>query len=673
MAADVRPVQRFGLFVGANEGEPSLPRLRWAVADAEKMASIMVEAGGIEKRNATVLGQPSGPDLMKAIQTMGDSVRATRTAGRKAEFYFYYSGHSDERGLLLGGQRVLYTDLRRAITGTEADVNVAILDSCDSGAFTRSKGGERVQPFLTDLSSETTGYAFLTSSSATEASQESDQLGGSFFTYYFINGLRGAADTDGNQRVTLNQAYQYAFRETLAQTEETSAGAQHPSYDFQLKGSGDLVIVDLTNHRGSVLLDRTLNGRFYVRDQKGTLVSELQKEAGNSLTIALPSGTYTIRYRRDGLVHTARITVTDENPAVVTVEQFASEPAPVNRTRGEDGVRRLNPFDIEFIPQFGPLPDEDTAFSLGILGARVDTVRGFQAGSIVTLTGVLDGGQAAGVIAMAGPVTGAQFAGVAAIAGDLTDIQSAGVLSVARGVNGVQTAGVLSVAQDVVGVQSSGVLNVARSVDGVQAGVVNVATKVHGVQVGVFNYADTAEGVPVGVVSWIGNGIHEIDTGYDTAGNGAFVRWTGGSRVFWTSLELGLQSQTSSLPGNNPAVHGLWFDMGVGLRWQLDRLAFDWGVGARQLSSIETDQIKTLGTVWGHQNSLALVPHTGVLVRYSLMDRLAVWAGPHIDWVDSRLVSFDRYETGGALPVFVFSPRADALYLGFSAGLSFKL
>jgi hypothetical protein len=241
-------------------------------------------------------------------------------------------------------------------------------------------------------------------------------------------------------------------------------------------------------------------------------------------------------------------------------------------------------------------------------------------------------------------VTGAQFSGVAGVAGTLT---------------GFQSSGTLSIAQDLSGVQSSGFLNVARSVDGVQAGVVNVAAAIRGVQLGVFNYAQDAEGVPLGVVSWVQNGIHEISAGYDTAANGAFVRWTGGSRMFWTSLELGFQTRPTSDGGST--IRRWWADAGLGLRWQAERLGFDLGAGVRQLNVLDTER-----------TDLNMVPHLDAALRFALTNRLALWAGPRFDWVDSRLVSVDQYR-GGAIRLFDFSPGTDALYLGFSAGLAFQL
>ena len=104
-----------------------------------------------------------------------------------------------------------------------------MLDSCFSGNFIRTKGGSREKPFLVDDSSVVQGHAYLSSSSETETSQESDAIQSSYFTQALVTGLRGAADANMDGRVSLNELYYYAFNQTLSQTETASAG---PSYNF---------------------------------------------------------------------------------------------------------------------------------------------------------------------------------------------------------------------------------------------------------------------------------------------------------------------------------------------------------------------------------------------------------------------------------------------------------
>ena len=124
------------------------------------------------------------------------------------------------------------------------------------------------------------GHAFLTSSSADEVAQESEGLGGSFFTHYLTSGMRGAADVSGDGKITLNEAYQFAFHETLGGTADTRGGAQHPAYDIQLSGTGDVVMTDVRQTSAGLVLSEDLQGRCFVRNADDQLVVELQKPRG---------------------------------------------------------------------------------------------------------------------------------------------------------------------------------------------------------------------------------------------------------------------------------------------------------------------------------------------------------------------------------------------------------
>ena len=86
------------------------------------------------------------------------------------------------------------------------------------------------------------GLAFLTASSASEDAQESDELRGSFFTHALVSGLLGAADRDGDGAVVLDEAYRYAYEATLRATSRTFAGTQHPTFRYDFRGQGELVL-----------------------------------------------------------------------------------------------------------------------------------------------------------------------------------------------------------------------------------------------------------------------------------------------------------------------------------------------------------------------------------------------------------------------------------------------
>ena len=60
-----------------------------------------------------------------------------------------------------------------------------------------------------------TGMAWLFASSDGEVAQESDEIGGALFSHFWTTGLRGAADADGDGRVTLQESFDFAYAQTL--------------------------------------------------------------------------------------------------------------------------------------------------------------------------------------------------------------------------------------------------------------------------------------------------------------------------------------------------------------------------------------------------------------------------------------------------------------------------
>ncbi len=360
-AAGTGTLRRFALLAGANDGGAGRVKLRYAVSDAREVGQVLVELGGVDPRDRVVLAEPSRAQLLAAFEALRGSLDAGRAGAARVEVVVYYSGHADEDGLLLGGERVAYPELRAAIDGLPADVRIAVVDSCASGVLTRGKGGTWRPPFVVDASAAVRGHAFLTSSSADEAAQESDKVGGSFFTHYLVSGLRGAADVTRDGRVTLNEAYHFAFNETLARTEKTSSGPQHPGFDIQLAGTGDLVMTDLRATRAALRLGEDVEGRIFVRGVGGRLAAELHKGAGQALELGLEPGAYELVVDRDGARSGARVSVAEGAPTLVT----AAALVPLGGL--EVAVARGGPALDDGVPPAGVVPPAPT----GPLSSRI--------------------------------------------------------------------------------------------------------------------------------------------------------------------------------------------------------------------------------------------------------------------------------------------------------------
>ena len=211
----------------------------------------------------------------------------------------------------------------------------------------------RRAPFLVDASNEVKGYAYLTSSSADEAAQEADRIEGSFFTHALVSGLRGAADMTHDGRVTFNEAYQYAFHATLRGTERTSYGPQHPGYDIQMAGSGDLVLTDLRTTTAALALHENLRGRTSIRDAEGRLVVELYKDAGTPVELGLAPGDYTMILRQEDLFAEQPFTLSEGDITALAAEDLAWSRGEVARARGNSAADQDYPdafFRVTLLP-----------------------------------------------------------------------------------------------------------------------------------------------------------------------------------------------------------------------------------------------------------------------------------------------------------------------------------
>jgi caspase domain-containing protein len=282
--------------------------LRFASRDADRMTAVLGEIGSFAPTDIWTVPRATASGLREALE------RAERAAEREpgSEILLYYSGHADGEGLLLGGERFTYRELRDRLARSRAQVRVAVLDACNSGNATRAKGGKpgTGQTFAV-VPVQVNGAAILAATGAEELAQESSAIEGSYFTHHLISGLRGGGDRDGNGQVTLAEAYAYVYARTVAATVPSLWGAQHPSYDYRLSGTGDLVLTTLSRSRQAIVLPPASQGSYSVLDTGRELVAEVRPDAKRGTRLALPPGRYRIAYRAgaDGSLTAAEVTL----------------------------------------------------------------------------------------------------------------------------------------------------------------------------------------------------------------------------------------------------------------------------------------------------------------------------------------------------------------------------
>ena len=228
-AADPLSGSRLALVVAIGTyADPGLSRLRAPARDAEDLAQVLADPG-IGGFAVTTMIDQSAHQIRLAVEDF--------LAGRGTGdlLLVYLSCHG-----LLDAHRRLYfaaTDTRKdrlGATGVEAAWvldqlehcrarrQILILDSCFSGAFARGAKGEADLGLQDRFLGQGRGRVVLTASTATEYSFEGDPTNaaypaGSVFTAALVQGLRtGAADTDHDGLVSVDDAYAYVFDQVQA-------------------------------------------------------------------------------------------------------------------------------------------------------------------------------------------------------------------------------------------------------------------------------------------------------------------------------------------------------------------------------------------------------------------------------------------------------------------------
>jgi hypothetical protein len=251
----------WAVVVGIND-YPQLPKLKYAVNDAREFHRFLVEKNRVPAENITLLlnDQASLKNLRSTLGT-----RLKNAAGQDDMVIIFFAGHgaterdavsADGDGLekyLLPWETDpadLYStampmrEIAHIFGRIRSDRLIFIADSCYSGASggrTISVTGTRAtitDGFLERLSGGR-GKVIMTASAANEVSVEKDDLRHGVFTYYLLEGLRGAADMDRDGTITVEEAYRYVSEKVPRATGQE----QHPVKKGSVEGSLVMSIV----------------------------------------------------------------------------------------------------------------------------------------------------------------------------------------------------------------------------------------------------------------------------------------------------------------------------------------------------------------------------------------------------------------------------------------------
>ncbi len=372
-AADgpAQAVATYAIVVGSNGGGPGQVTLRYAEDDARRVGDVLAELGGYTRDHVDVVLHPTPDQLRDRLTKLATQVKGDVAAGRQAQIFFYYSGHARASAIDLGNDELPLEELRARLFDVPATLTVVVLDACPgSGAFSRIKGAAPAADFSFNSRQhlDATGVAVLASSSGSELSQESEQLHSSYFTHHLLVGLRGAGDANGDGQVSIDEAYRYAYNQTLLATAETAVGGQHVTFEADLKGHGEVPLSFPRAATASIELPARLEGKTLVEDKRAhAVVAETYKARGAAVRIAVAPGDYEVLVRQGETLSRCEVTA----PGTIDLDRCRSEALVKNPTKG-GGFE--HPTIIEVGGMLGVEREDDYTNRLKTFGYQEDLI-----------------------------------------------------------------------------------------------------------------------------------------------------------------------------------------------------------------------------------------------------------------------------------------------------------
>lgn len=304
------PVQ-VALVVGVNRAvDANLAALKYADDDAVRWRGLFSRLGvrtrllarldentrRVHPEAVSEATSPVAAELDKAVSEAAAEIAAARARGAPTVLYFVYAGHGDVRNgqgyITLEDARLTGRDLaERVIARIGAARAHVIVDACGSFflAYGRGPGGERraVDATITrfDLAADPTVGLLLSTSSARD-SHEWDAVQGGVFSHEVRSGMLGAADADGDGKIT--------YREVAAFVARANAGIANerfrPDVHARAPAAGDPVLVDVRKAQAKrIEIDGRHAGHYIVEDSKGVRHAELHSAPGQAISLVRPS------------------------------------------------------------------------------------------------------------------------------------------------------------------------------------------------------------------------------------------------------------------------------------------------------------------------------------------------------------------------------------------------
>ncbi len=233
----------YALIMGVEHYPKPIPQVDYATRDAHKIYEYLHTAMGFPTKNIYYLkdNEATLSQMRVRLETWLPSMVGDNP---EAEVFVYYGGHgttdvnSKEAYLVpfdadltfLAETAYPVDQLYEGLGKLAAKQVTVVLDSCFSGAGGRSTMKKGARPMLVTQFPpvQSTNLVVFTASGAKEISWPYEEMSHGLFTYYFLKGLQGGADSDKDGKVSIQEQYNFLSHHVPTTSMEEHNKLQQP-------------------------------------------------------------------------------------------------------------------------------------------------------------------------------------------------------------------------------------------------------------------------------------------------------------------------------------------------------------------------------------------------------------------------------------------------------------
>ena len=314
-------IATFALIIGVNASpDARLPPLQYADDDAARYLDLFRALGArtylltrvddnTRRLHAQAAAESTAPrrdELRRAVEALARDLAQARARGVPTVLYVAYAGHGQVRDgieslTLEDGPLTGRELLREVVARVGADQTHLLIDACNAYllAFARGPGGapRELHGFVELAAASQSGrVGYLLASTASGESHEWAGFQAGVFSHEVRSGLYGAADADGDGRVSYAEIAAFVTR-----ANQVIANDRYRPQVLARAPAGSDTLLDLRGRGDSGLrLGGELAAAHYqLEDQRGVRILDFHGSAGRAVQLVRPAAAGPLYLRRD--------------------------------------------------------------------------------------------------------------------------------------------------------------------------------------------------------------------------------------------------------------------------------------------------------------------------------------------------------------------------------------